>query len=210
MNAMHGGGCLKISLAGCGLLLLLICGCGFVATLSFRRAMPEPLPPVEVVGACPADEVRAFFDGFDERMELAFAPLAALNESDDDDLAAALMTVDVSELEAARDRLAAEPVPECARAVVEAEAALLDDGIEILVDVQDCLGEGEGASPLCLPRALFALTTRMPGHGERLSAAYEAVADEAGIEVPDELKFESEGGPRFEIDTGSGGFEFNP
>jgi hypothetical protein len=209
MRTIREGGCLMQSLAGCGLLAALACGCMFVASLSFRMAMPEPLPPVTVEGDCPTQEVQAFVDGVEERLETVFAPLEEAFEGDRP-LTDALQDTDIDALIAARDKMADRDVPACAEAILEAELDLMDDAIDILESVQNCLVESEGGGGTCLPRAMLRVSTSLPRHGRRLSEAYEELADEAGIILPEEIEFGGgQGGLKIEIDNDTDGFEIN-
>jgi hypothetical protein len=181
----------------------------FVASLSFRMAMPEPLPLVTVEGDCPTQEVQAFVDGVEERLETVFAPLEEAFEGDRP-LTDALQDTDIDALIAARDKMADRDVPACAVAILEAELDLMDDAIDILESVQDCLVESEGGGGTCLPRAMLRVSTSLPRHGRRLSEAYEELADEAGIILPEEIDFGGgQGGLKIEIDNDTDGFEIN-
>ena len=205
MRSIREAGCLIQSMAGCGFLVFMVFGCMMVSTLTFRSAMPEAHPPVEIVGNCPAEDVQVFVDGIEGRLESVFDPLGSALEGERP-LEEAMDNVDLKDLQTARDLVASTEVPACAATLLTAELELIDDALGILDTLKGCMDESN--SDICVPKAMFSASTRLPRHAKRLSEGYEALAKQAGITLPDEIEFGAgEGGLKFQLDQGANGFE---
>ena len=74
-------------------------------------------------------------------------------------------------------------------------------GLDIIGSFKDCVDATDGDGGLCIPKAVFKASTRLPGLIERLTLGYRALTETAGIEMPEDIEFgEGDGGLRIKMD----------
>ena len=195
-------GCLKWFAIGCGTLFAIGLACGIFGAFFVRQAIPpmEELPQVTAEGDCPTDDVRAFLDSQDERLEAALEAVEAFGEGDEQGggLRAAIDQIDLETLIDGRDALLKTEAPACAVGLLAAEADLLDSIVESVENMRACGVD----SSFCLTRQMIGAVTRISRHGGRINEARFEIAEAAGID-PEEMM--DDGGLDIRIGPGSGG-----
>jgi len=183
----QGGGrsLLKWCGIGCGMMVLAVVGCAIVATAAYRAAVPD-LPEVDVSGDCPEDGVRAYFEGRGARIEPLMTALDdAVGERSTDGSASAegsglqAEVVDLDALRAARGRIEATDVPECARGALAAEVGLFDMAIDVIEERRACAGSPSS----CGAAVGWALATELPARVRHLQETAQALGMRAGIDT---------------------------
>jgi hypothetical protein len=152
------------------------------------------LDPVEVDGDCPADEVQAFLDGFEDRQEQM---LGALEEFDSRSASGSQVgpggaspeysVVDIEDMRAGIRAVAQTPVPPCCVGALKAEVEFAEFVVEVVGGVQHC----RWPKVACAIGAAWRLARGSKPYVDRMVDARDRAAELAGLELPSEGLSES-------------------